>query len=293
MEHLIQILVIGVAVGAVYGVVALGFVLIYKATGVLNIAQGQLVLAGAYMCYGFAGQLGLPFWLAAIMTMGASLLLGLVIERIFLRPMIGQPLLAVVMLTIGLAAILDGVVQFIWGPYDHAYPAYLPSEPLMLGTAPVSPDYIWGAVLTVILLIAFMLYFRFTKSGLAMRATAESQQVAKSLGIRVTRVNATAWAISSLTAAAGGIILATIISVNLQLSVSGLKAIPAVIVGGLESLPGAIVGGLIIGLAEALSGAYLDKFFIGIKEVAPYVVLLIILLVRPHGIFGLKTIERV
>jgi len=293
MEQLLQALIIGLSLGATYSIIAMGFVLISKATGVLNIAQGDLVMFMAYVAFFFAGTLGLPFWAATLITMAVGLLMGIIIERLFLRPMVGQPLLSVVMITFGLAAILTGLVLLLFGPDERVFPRYLPEQPIVLGPFKLPTDYAFGLVFTLVLLIILVIYLQFSKNGLAMRATAENQQVAQSLGMKVGPITASAWAISCLTAAAGGIILGTLTNVNLAIANGGFKVFPAVIVGGLESLPGGVIGGLIVGLVESLSGTYIDPFLISFKQIAPFVVLMIIMMVRPYGLFGLKRIERI
>ena len=293
ITYLLQLLICGLAIGAVYGLISLGFVLIYKSSGLLNIAQGELLLIGAFVCYSFSSQIGLPFYFSVLITLALSLLLGLLIERLLLRPMVSQPLISVVMMTIALAFFLRGLAMFIWGPLDRSYPQYLPTEPLSMWGLVIDQGYVWGFLIAATLLIIFTLYFRFTKSGLAMRATAEGEQTALAMGINVRNTYATAWAISCLTAAVGGIILGTMTSVGFMLSIAGLKVFPAVVVGGMDSIPGAVVGGVLIGVLESLAGGYLDKYLVGIKEVAPYIILLIILIIRPYGLFGLKRIERI
>ena len=293
MEFIIQVLLIGITVGAVYGLVAVGWGVLVKSTGILNIAQGQLVMIASYICYTFSNQIGLPFWMAIILTLGVAALLGIFIERTMMRPMIGEPLMSVCMITIALASVLDGVVQMIWGPMDFTYKSYLPDQPIVFGNIFLSSSYIFAFVIAMLVLVGLILFFRFTKAGLAMRGVAENQTVAQSLGVNVGFISSTSWAICCMTAAMGGMILATIVSVSLSLSNIGMVAIPAVIVGGMESLPGAVIGGLIIGITRAFTGTYLDKFMISISEITPYIIMMIILIVKPYGLFGLKEIERV
>lgn len=293
MSLFLELVISGIALGAVYGLVALGFVLIFKSTGIFNLAQGQLVLIGAFMAFAFSVQAGLPFWLAAGFALVFSFLLGLLIERILLRPMIGQPVLSLVMMTIGLSITLRALVLFIWGPLPYSYPPYLPQEGLHIGPAIVPESYVFGLIVSVILLLCLFVFFRYSKLGLAMRATADDQQVAQSLGIPVSRIFGIGWAISSLTACVGGIVLGTLLSVTVLLGEVGLRSLPAAILGGLESLPGVVIGGLLLGIIENLSGGYLDSYIPGIKDVVPYVVMLIILMIRPYGLLGQKKIERV
>lgn len=293
MSYLIQILTSSLAIGSIYGMIALGFVIIYKSSSVLNMAQGSLVMFGSFVCYAFSVQMGLPFYLAALATAVFAIIFGLVIERILLRPMIGQPLLGVVLMTIGLMFCVDAIANMIWGPEIRGYSAYLPSEGITIGDIRVSSDYIAGFLISICLFIAITLYFRFSRSGITMRAVADNQQVAQSMGVSISRTFGVAWALACLAAAVGGIVLGTIMRVGIFLSPLGLKAFPAVIVGGIDSIGGALVGGIIIGVLEGLSGGYLDPILTGVKEVAPFVILLLVLVIKPYGLFGQKRIERI
>jgi branched-chain amino acid transport system permease protein len=291
MSAILEHLVIGIAVGAVYSIVALGFVLIYKATGIFNLAQGSLLCLGAYICYVFSITVGLPFYLAVILTLLVAFVLGLLIEVIFLRRMIGQPQLAILMLTIGIYLMVRGIVLIVWGVYSKSFPQYLPTQSVTLLGASILPVFIVALIAAAVLFTVFILFFKYTSIGVAMRATQDNQQVAQSVGISVKRVFGVSWAISSLTAAAGGIIVGTILSVGYSLDDFGFKVLPAVILGGLESIPGALIGGLVLGVAEHFGGAYIR--LIGIEDVIPFIILLVLLLIRPYGIFGLKRIERI
>ena len=293
MEQFVQAIVFGLAMGSIYGVLALGFVIILKATDVFNVAQGGLVMMGGYACYIFSTWFSLPLWLAVILTFAFCCLLGLLIERVFIRPVVGQPPMAAVMITIGLVQIIAGVVQLVAGIDSHSLPTFLPKEPLVLAGVMIPVDYIFALVATLIAVTAFVIYFKFTKSGLAMRAVALAPRTAQSLGIEISKISATAWVITGMAAAAGAIILATITSVNVELSSAGMKAIPAIALGGLESLPGAFVGGVLIGMAEAFSGTYLSGVLVGVKELAPFVILMLVLLIRPSGLFGHKKVKRI
>ena len=293
MEFATNLLVSGLTIGMVYGLVALGFVLIYKATGVLNVAQGEILMFGAFICYSLGVQLNFPFWLAIPLTLFFAFFLGLLIEWLFLRPMIGQSILAVVMMTIALISILKGVVLIIWGPVNLSYPPYLPKEPIHIGALAIAQVNFWGFIIAIFWLFFCLGFFRYTKIGTAMRAVADDQQAAQSVGVSIKRVFGISWAISCSTAAIGGIILATMLSVVVTISDVGLASITAVLVGGLESLGGAILGGLLIGIAQMFCDGYLGEFISGIGEIAPYVILLLILLIKPYGFFGLKKIERI
>jgi len=293
MSVILEHLVIGIAVGAVYSIVALGFVLIYKATGVFNLAQGSLLCLGAYICYFLSITVGLPFYVSIILTLVVAFAIGLLIEFVFLRRMIGQSHLAILMITIGLYLMLRGVVLIAWGVYSKSLPSYLSAEPINILGANVLPIFVLSLVAAAILFAVFILFFRYTSIGVAMRATQDNQQVAQSVGISVKRVFGMSWAIASLTAAVGGIIVGTILSVGYSLDDFGFKVLPAVILGGLESVPGALIGGIILGVVEHFGAAYLGSWLIGIEDVIPYIILLVLLLIVPYGIFGLKRIERI
>ena len=293
MRFTINLLLSGCTIGMVYGLVAMGFVLIYKATGILNIAQGEILMFGAFIHYCLVVQFNLPFWLAIPLTLFFGFSLGLLIEWIFLRPMIGESLLAVIMMTIGLISILKGLVLIIWGPMSRSYPPYLPKEPIHVAGLAIAQVNFWGFIVAFLWLVFALAFFRYTKIGIAMRAVAEDQQAAQSVGVSIKRVFGMSWAISCSTAAMAGIILATMLSVVTTLSEVGLASIAAVLVGGLESLGGSILGGLLIGIAEQLFEGYLGSYISGIGGIAPYLILLLILLIKPYGLFGLKRIERI
>jgi len=220
--------------------------------------------------------------------------LGFALERLFLRPMIGEPAISIIMLTIGLASFLKGVIHVIWGSETMVYPAIFSVEPLRFGPIVVSQVYLYSIFFAALCLILFNLYFRFSISGIAMRAVANDQQAAQSMGISIKKVFAIAWAIAAVVAGVGGILIGNINGVNASLSSFGLKVFPAVILGGLDSIPGAILGGFIIGILEALSGVYLDPLFEGgAKEVMPFVFLVVVLMIKPYGLFGTEEIEKV
>jgi branched-chain amino acid transport system permease protein len=285
----------GLVVGSVYALVALGFVIIFKSTSVVNFAQGEFLLLGAYISLAVVGQYHMPFWVAVIITLLFSVLLGMLIERLILRPMIGEPVISVIMVTLGLSSVLKAIVQGIWGTDTRPFPEIFPSTPIQIGPLPVSQGYIYSVVCVAILLLLFTLFFKYSRAGVAMRATAFSQQVAQSMGISVRRMFALAWAIAAVVSAIGGILLGGVRGgVDAALAAIGLKVIPVVILGGLDSIIGAIVGGLVVGVLENLAGGYLDPIFGGgVKEVAPFVILVLILMVKPYGLFGKVHIDRV
>jgi branched-chain amino acid transport system permease protein len=291
---LLQLVVGGIAIGGVYSLIALGFVLIYKATDVLNLAHGELLLVGAYVSYGLISQVGLPIPVALLGTFAFAILLGLAIERLALRPLIGEPIISVIMVTIGLSILLRALVVFVWGSEYRAYPPVLPTETIRFGPIALQQEFLWSFVIAAVLVALFGALFRYTKLGIAMRAVADDQQAALSMGINVRSVFAMSWVIAALVASVGGVLLATIQGVGLLLATLGLKALPVAIVGGLDSIPGAAVGGIIVGVLETLSAGYLDiPLGGGVRDVAPFVFLVIVLLIKPYGLFGKERIERV
>jgi branched-chain amino acid transport system permease protein len=297
-EHLVfmlQLLITGVAVGGVYALMALGFVLIYKASNVVNFGPGELVLFGAYVSWATILQMRFPLYVAFPLTLLTSIALGLIIERGVLRPLIGQPIISVIMVTFGFASVIRGGLNMLWGSDTRPFPALFSSQPFHLGPVPISPVHLWSFVIVLLLLGGFSLFFKFSLTGTAMRATADNQQVALSLGVSVKRMFALSWCIATVVSTLGGIILGNVRGgVDFSLADLGLKVFPVVILGGLDSVMGAIVGGVLIGVLENLSGGYLDPIFGGgVKEVAPFAVLVVILLFRPYGLFGKPEIERV
>jgi len=294
MDFFLQVFVTGLVVGSIYALVALGFVLIYKASDVINFAQGQLLLVGAYVSLTLAATYNVPFLLAVLCALVGSIVLGLAIERFILRPFIGEPVIAVIMATIGLSSFLGGLIQVIWGTETRTFPQVFPTAPVHFGPAAVSQVYLWSLGLSILLLVVFSAFFKYSSTGIVMRATADDQTAALSMGISVKKVFGLTWAIAAVVAAIGGILLGNINGVNSSLAQIGLKVLPVAILGGLDSIPGAVLGGIIIGLLENVVGGYLDPLVGGgVKEVIPFVVLVIVLMIRPYGLFGKEIIERV
>jgi branched-chain amino acid transport system permease protein len=291
----LQLLVSGIVVGMVYALAALGFVLIYKASRVINMAQGYFLALGAFGALAIAQLTHLPFLFAVILSLGASFLLGWLVERVLLRPMIGEPVIGVIMVTIGLAALLRGVILLFWGAGNFGFPQLLPEAPLTVGPLIVSPVHLGALAISLVFLALFAVFFKRTTLGVAMRAVADDQQAAQSLGVSVPRIVAASWAIAATVAAIAGVIVGSLNGLNADaLSFIGLKVFPAVILGGLDSVPGAVVGGVAVGVLENLAGGYLDPLVGGgTKEVAPFVVLVLALMLRPYGLFGTVEIERV
>jgi branched-chain amino acid transport system permease protein len=295
MDFFVQLLVNGIVVGSIYALVALGFVIIYKSTSVLNFAQGEFLLLGAYISLLLLTRYHVPLYATVLLTLAFAVVLGLAIERLILRPMIGEPVVAVIMVTLGLSSVLRAIVQGVWGTDTRPFPEIFPSAPIAIGPVPVSRAYVWSIGCVVVLLVLFSVFFKYSRYGIAMRATAFSQQVALSMGISVRFIFALAWAIAAVVSAIGGILLGAVrTGVDQSLALIGLKVLPVAILGGLDSIGGAIVGGLLIGVLENLAGGYLDPVFGGgVKEVAPFVILVAILMVKPYGLFGKVRIERV
>jgi branched-chain amino acid transport system permease protein len=290
MDTFIQLTVSGLANGAILALAALGFVLIYKASGVINFAQGQFLLIGAYVVWALTVDAGLHWALAIAGAIGVAVVLGLLVERLILRPLVGEPTISVIMVTIGLAQVLGALVQIIWGTQPHPFPEFIPDDVVSIAGARTGENRLWALGLVVLALVAFAVFFQRSRYGIAMRAVADDQQAALTMGISVRRTFALAWALAGVSAVVGGILVANLIGVSGEVSSIGLLVFPVVIVGGLDSVPGAVVGGAIIGLLTAYTGGYLGG---GLDAVIPYVALVAILLVRPYGLFGEVRIERV
>lgn len=293
MEYLLQLFLSGLAIGGIYALVAIGFVLIYKATEVVNFAQGEMMMVGAYFCFTFRTILGLSLLWAVPLTIICSALLGIIIERLFLRPLLGKPTFTLVMVTIALAAALRASVGLIWSHDTHSFGALLPFSDIRIGSAVLSSTHFLIIVIAFLLSGLLFLFFRFTLMGTAMRAVASSPRSAQLMGISTERVFSLTWAMASAISSVGGILLANLTFLHPSMGFIGLKALPAAMLGGFESLSGALVGGIIIGLIENLSGVYLSKYFGGIKEVSAFIVLLIVLIIKPAGIFGAREEKRV
>src|SRR5512143_1145087 len=295
MEFFLQLLINGLVIGTIYALIGLGFVIIYKSSSILNFAQGEFLMLGAYFCLAIFVTTRVPFVAAFGLTLAFSVLLGVLMERVLLRPMIGEPVISVIMLTLGLASVLRAVVQGFWGTDIRPYPEIFPTTPVRIGPLPVSQGYLYSVASVMLLLLLFSVFFKYSRAGIAMRATAFSQQVALSMGISVKRVFALAWSIAAVVSAVGGVLLGGVRGgVDGAFAFFGLKVIPVVILGGLGSIGGAIVGGFVMGILENLSGGYLDPLFGGgVKEVAPFIALVAILAVKPYGLFGNVKIERV
>jgi branched-chain amino acid transport system permease protein len=285
LQVLLQVLVSGLSQGCIYGLIALGFVLIYKATETVNFAQGELMMLGAFLGLTLTTAGGLSFWAAVPVTLVLMAMFGLLLERAVLQPILGQPAFAIVMVTIGIAYAARGLVTMVpgWGTETHAIEAPFRGELVRAGGLVISAEHLVIIAVTVVLCAVLYAFFRFTRLGVAMQAASQNQLAAYYMGIPVRRLNGLIWSISAAVAALAGLMLAPLTFVHVNMGFIGLKAFPAAVVGGFGSLPGAIVGGLIIGVVEALSGVYLPE---GFKDVAAYVVVLVMLAVKPNGLFG-------
>ncbi len=292
MEFFLQLLVNGLSLGFLYALSALGFVMIFKSSSVLNLAHGELLAIGAFMFLVLSAWANLPILVAFALTLVGTFALGFVVERLFLRPLIGESLIEVIMLTLGLGIMFKGLLLFIFGGDIHDYPKFLPEGlSIQLGSIQIPPVDVASFIIGILFLILFGFFFKYSSQGIYMRSVADNQPAALSLGVHVRRVFALSWAIAFIVAAMSGIILGIINGINVhELSAIGLKVFPVVILGGLDSIGGAILGGLIIGLLETFTGGYVST---SLREVIPYIVIIVILMVKPYGLFGLVEIERV
>ncbi|MGA8393313.1 MAG: branched-chain amino acid ABC transporter permease [Burkholderiaceae bacterium] len=288
----LQLVISGIAQGCIYGLIALGFVLIYKATETVSFAQGDLMMLGAFM--GLAGMtmLGFPFWAAVLAAIVAMAIFGVLLERIVIRPILGQPAFSIVMLTIGIAYVARGLITMIpnIGTDTHTLPVPYKDQIWKLGALVLNVEQMVVIAATAVLCAGLFAMFKYSKLGMAMQASSQNQLAAYYMGIPVKTLNGLVWGLAAAVAAIAGLLLAPITFVHANMGFIGLKAFPAAVVGGFTSLPGAIVGGLVIGIVESLSGFYLPD---GFKDTAPYVVVLIMLMVKPNGLFGEKLRKKV
>lgn len=292
---LIQLLVNGFIVGALYGVVAMCFVLIYKASQVVNFAQGEFVLIGAWACWWLVTSLQMPFWLAFPVCLVFMAVLGILVQVVVLRPLIGKPVISIVMVTIGLSIFFQALLKWMFGVFVQPYPPVFSTKTVEIAGLNVESAYLMSLAISLVIMAGFAYFFKYSRMGLAMRATAFDQQVAQSLGISVKRVFAISWAISSAVSALAGVVVGLVSGVSASVSAVGVKVFPAVIVGGLESIVGSVIGGLLIGLLEGLA-QFVDSEYLqfgNLITIAPFYAMLLILLIKPYGLFGTKNIERV
>jgi branched-chain amino acid transport system permease protein len=294
--RLLQYTITGISLGVIYALIAMGFVIILKCSKAFNIAQGHIVMIGGYLGFTFIVMCGMPLWAALLAAIATAVVMGLLIERFALRPLVGQPVLAVVMMTIALGfCILEGLAILIWGGQYKTYTGALPPISLNIGGITVSSATLFTLILAVIVVTGLMLFFRYAKIGLAMRATAEDEQVAQCAGIRVTTVYAISWVIACVTGVVAGFLVGAESGVQTQMANLGLKAFAVILLGGLDSIGGAVLAGIIVGLAETMAAGYLDPLTTtgGLATIFPFVIIIIVLVIRPHGMFGTKHIERI
>jgi len=286
---LLEVSLAGLGSGGLYALAALAFVIVYKATRVVNIAIGEFLMLGAYVFYAFATGMQWPIWLAIVGAVVVSGALGAVVERLTIRPMLGESPISVFMITVGLASILVGAVELIWTADQRRLPEFMPRAPVMVGEAFVAPKVFYGFWVAVVLALLVLVVFRYWRGGVALRATASDQGAAYAMGINVPRVFSLAWVAAGAIAAVSGVIVGAIGGISSSMGVFGLSVLVVVIVGGLDSVAGALVGGSFIGLLEAWAGAYLGGEY---KLLATFVVLVVVLMARPYGLFGTREIER-
>jgi branched-chain amino acid transport system permease protein len=286
---LFEISLAGLGSGGLLALAGLAFVVIYKATRVVNLAIGEMLMVSAYLFFALAAAMQLPVWAAIVGAVLASGALGALVERSLIRPMLGEAAISTFMVTVGLSSMLVGVVELLWTADPQRLPEFMPADPVLLGPAMVAPKVFYGFLVTAALIAAVLLVFRFWRGGVALRATAADQAAAYSMGINVPRVFSLAWTAAAMIAAVAGIVVGAIGGISSSMGVFGLSVLVVVIVGGLDSVAGALVGGLLVGLVEAWAGAYLGG---GFKPVATFSLLVLVLLIRPYGLFGTHDIER-
>lgn len=286
---LAEVSLAGLGTGGLYALTALAFVIIYKATRVVNLAIGEILMLGAYAFFGFAAGWALPWWAAALGALAVAGVFGAVVERTIIRPMLGESPISVFMVTVGLGSMLVGVVELIWTADPHRLPEFMPNTPILIGDAFLAPKIGYGFLVAAVVIAVFVLLFRFWRGGVALRATAGDQAAAYSVGINVPGVFSLAWIVACMVAAGAGILVGSIGGISSTMGVFGLSVLVVVIVGGLDSVPGALVAGLLVGLIEALAGAYLGGEF---KLLATFSLLVAVLMVHPYGLFGTREIER-
>jgi branched-chain amino acid transport system permease protein len=295
MTEFFQAIASGLMVGSLYSLIGLGIVVIYKATRVFNFAQGGLLMLGAYLAWCFMEQAGMPIWLGLICGLGAAVLIGFVVERFGMRRMVGQPILSLIIVTLALQALIDGVVTLFWGDNNYlVYPQFIPPNPVAFFNIILSLQHIIISLATVCVIAVFVLFFRYSKWGLDMRAVAEDHQAAMCMGISTRGVFIVAWVISTLLAYIGGVLLGSINGVSTSLHQVAANCFPVVLLGGLESIPGVLIAGLIVGILEYMSGLYLDPIVgASSREIVSYCILVLVLMIKPYGLFGLERIERI
>lgn len=290
MNYFLNLVTSGLVIGALYGLVAMGFAIVYRATGMVNFAQGEVMMLIAYISFSIATIPGIGFGPLLVAVLAVSVLLGLAIERVFIRPMLGEPMFSRVMVTIGLAVVIRSVVILVWGVEPTAFPRPFGSAVIRFAGLALYPGQIFALVSLAVLCVLMWLFFSRSRIGIAMRATSNNETTALLMGINVKRISGIAWALSAVFAAFAGLAFCLMFSLEPEISQMGLRGFPATILGGLDSVVGGALGGLVIGVFENLAGGYLGR---GLKEIAGFVLIIVVLMVKPYGLFGQREIERV
>ena len=295
MTSIIQAILDGICIGAIYGLGAMGLVVIQKSSGVFNLAQGMFMMFGGFVTANLTLNLGLPMWLGTIVSMGVMAVIGMLLNLIIMRPLAGESAFTQLMATIGMMSIMYGIIMAIWGTDPYIYPGeIIPLGNIKILGITLSPSYVNGLIIALIACIVLSEYYRRSKEGTAMRATSEDEELAASVGIKVTKVLKLTWSIGAACAALSGVLFGMLGSVNYMLGEIGLMAImPVLVFGGLESFLGALLAGFIVGVVNMIAGVYLEVKLPGITGVVPLVIMLLILIVKPYGLFGEKRIERI
>ncbi len=295
MDLFFQALASGLVVGSLYSLVGLGIVVIYKSTRVFNFAQGGLLMIGAYLVWSFIDQAGMPVWLAVLCGLGSSVAIGFLIERFGMRRLVGHPILSLIIVTLALEALLNGVVTLFWGNREYnVYPEFIPPEPVEFFGIILSFQHIIIFLITMVIIGLFVLFFKYSRWGLDMRAVAEDHQASMCMGISTRLVFIMAWVISTFLACIGGVLLGSINGVSTTLNAIATNCFPVVLLGGLESIPGVLLAGLIVGVLQYMSGQYIDPLLgASTRDIVPYIILILVLMIKPYGLFGLKRIERI
>ncbi|MEI9475946.1 MAG: branched-chain amino acid ABC transporter permease [Deltaproteobacteria bacterium] len=296
---ILEIFLNGLSTGAIYALLAMGFVLIFKSTGILNFAQGELAMIGAFLCFTCVMLLNIPYFAGCLLSIALGALLGAVIDALFFRRMIGKPMFSTIMVTVGLAGILSSIAGFIWGHDVYSIRSPFTDKTLAIGGMIFSQGAFWTVAASILLFAVFLIFFNRSLLGVAMRGTAEDPDTASLMGINVNKIHMVAWAIGSVVAAVSGIFLAEQSFVRISMSHTGIQAMAAAILGGMDSIRGAILGGAVLGIVEGFAANYISGMEIGnfhfgdVKEVAAFVIMIVILMIRPRGIFGKEKVERV
>ena len=295
LDFLVQLLVNGFIIGLLYGVVAMSFVLIYKSSQVVNFAQGEFLLVGAWACWWLLAKFSMPFYVAFLITLVFMIFFGILVQIVILRPLIGEPIISIIMVTIGLSIFFQAVMNWMFGVFTEPFPEIFSTKSVNVFGLNVQTVYLMSGLISFFIMISFAIFFKKSRLGLAMRATAFDQQASQSLGVSIKQVFAAAWAISAMVSAVAGVVFGIVNGISSGIAFMGIKVFPAVILGGLDSVLGAILGGMVIGILEHFAH-YLDVQYLKVGNlirIAPFYALIIILMIKPYGFFGTKDIERV